>query len=119
MIDSTQKDFGLEVLLSLDGEVFPMDNGCWTKFEVKVIQPNLNVPHGIRYSLTLHDHLNRRVIGYDTAHAVKPKRNRYCGHRIIWDHKHVKEIVKPYEFENAGQLIEDFWNDVNKLLDSM
>jgi len=67
----------------------------------------------------LHDGFNRRVIGYDNAHAVMPGRNRFCGHRIIWDHKHVKETVKLYEFENAGQLIEDFWNDVNKLLDSI
>lgn len=73
----------------------------------------------IRYSLTLHDSHNQRVIGYDNAHAVKPKRKAYGGVRHNWDHKHEKEIVKPYEFENAGQLIEDFWKDVNIILGSL
>jgi len=31
-------DVGLDVLLSLDGEIFPMDNGHWTKFEVKSVE---------------------------------------------------------------------------------
>lgn len=113
---SKQKDFELEVLLNLDGEIFPMENGYWTKFEIKLIPPNEHVPHGIRYSLTLHDNHNQRVIGYDNAHAVKAKRKRYGGTRILWDHKHEKKSVKMYEFENAGQLIEDFWNDVNRYL---
>lgn len=30
---------GLETLLSLDGEIFPMENGYWTKFEVKQVTP--------------------------------------------------------------------------------
>ena len=119
MSDSRQRDFGLEVLLSLDEEVFPMDNGYWTKFEVKKIPPNAHIPHGIKYSLTLHDRHNRRVIGYDNAHAVKSKRKQFGGSRIVWDHKHEKEVVKPYEFEDAGQLIEDFWKDVNKILESI
>ena len=36
--------------------------------------------------------------------------------RIEWDHKHQKDIIKLYEFESAGQLIEDFWNDVNHMV---
>ena len=44
------KDVGLEVLLSLDGEVFRLDNGYWTKFEVKQIASTPEIPHGIRYS---------------------------------------------------------------------
>jgi len=31
-----------------------------------------HAPHGIRYSLTLHDKYGARVLGYDNAHAVKP-----------------------------------------------
>ncbi len=48
-------DQGLKYLLELAGEVFPMDNGYWTKFEVRLVEPNNNIPHGVRYSLTLHD----------------------------------------------------------------
>ena len=44
---------GLDYLLDLDGEIFPMDNGYWTKFDVKAVEPNENIPHGIKYSLTI------------------------------------------------------------------
>jgi len=61
------KDIGLETLLQLDGEIFPMDNGYWVKFKVHHVEPNEHIPHGIKYSLTLHDKYNRRVVGYDNA----------------------------------------------------
>jgi len=61
----------LEVLLNLDGKVFPMDNGFLVKFEAKQIAVSSEIPHGIKYSFTLHDKLNKRVIGYDNAHSLK------------------------------------------------
>ncbi len=30
------------------------------------------VPHEIRYALTLHEPYGKRILGYDNAHAVKP-----------------------------------------------
>ena len=68
------EDETLEILLQLDGEIFPMENGYWTKFEVKRATPNKNMPHGIKYSLTFHDRHNRRIIGFDNAHAYKPEK---------------------------------------------
>lgn len=111
-------DHTLDTLLWLHGEIFPMDNGYWTKFEVYRVAPNEHIPHRIRYSLTLHDKYNRRVLGYDNAHGIKPKRNRYRARKVTWDHKHQDEKVMPYEYKNAAQLVEDFWNDVNRILDS-
>lgn len=67
----------LETLLLLNGEIFPMDNGYWTKFEVYRVGANDHIPHGIRYSLTLHDRYNTRILGFDNAHAIKPKRKKY------------------------------------------
>jgi len=32
--------------------------------------------------------------------------------------KHRNSTVFPYEFENAYQLMEDFWKDVNSIIDS-
>lgn len=112
-----KRDFGLDTLLLLDGEVFPMENGYWTKFVVMKVEPNQHIPHGIRYSLTLHDRNNVRILGYDNAHAIKPKRRKYGAKRITWDHKHKKSMVEAYEYESAGDLLEDFWNDVNKVLE--
>ena len=57
---------GLEILLQLEGEVFPMDNGFWTKFEVRKVEANEHIPHVIKYSLTLHDRNNVRVFGLIT-----------------------------------------------------
>lgn len=109
MTDSKDNNLGLDYLLELDGEIFPMDNGYWTKFEAKKVSPNEKIPHGIKYSLTLHDRNNTRVIGYDNAHGIKAKKTE-------WDHKHERSRVKTYEFKSAGELLEDFWNDVNKII---
>ena len=38
---------GLENLLMLDGEVFPMDNGFWVKLEAKRVESNAKIPHGV------------------------------------------------------------------------
>lgn len=93
-----------------------MDNGYWTKFEVREVKPSEHQPHGIKYSLTLHNKDNKRVLGYDNAHAVKPRRKNYSGNISTWDHKHKMDIVIAYEFQGPGKLVEDFWADVNKLL---
>ena len=69
----SNKDESLETLLELDGEIFPMENGYWTKFEAHRVTPTQHMPHGVRYCLTLHDRNNTRILGFDNAHAVKPK----------------------------------------------
>lgn len=116
MVEFEQKDHGLETLLSMDGEVFAWGKGYWTKIEARVAQENKHIPHGIRYSLTLHDQYNTRVLGYDNAHRHKIKSNkRFQAKREVWDHRHEKSVVTYYDFENAGQLLQDFWNDVERI----
>ena len=112
----SKEDETLETLLNLDGEIFPMDNGFWTKFEVKKVDLSPQVPHGINYCLTLHNKSNERILGFDNAHRYKPKRKKYGARRVAWDHKHKKNIVSPYEFESASQLIEDFWKEVDHII---
>lgn len=111
-----ESDIGLEVLLQLNNEIFPMENGYWTKIEAKSVPSNQHIPHGIKYSLTLHSPNNARILGYDNAHAIKPKKKKYSAKRLTWDHKHKRKIVEPYEFESTSQLLEDFWMDVDKIL---
>ena len=112
-------DATLEMLLQLHGEVFPMDDGFWTKFEAYRVEPDEHIPHGVRYSLTLHDRTNRRVLGFDNAHGFRPARKRDGARKTAWDHKHERETVVPYEFETAGQLLVDFWEAVEKLIDQV
>lgn len=111
----SRHDSELQNLLSLDGEIFPMESGFWTKFEVREVVSDERFPHGIRYSLTLHDGSNRRVLGFDNAHGYRPKRKRFAGGKTTWDHIHLKERVVPYEFESPGTLLEDFWREVGKI----
>lgn len=106
----------LRHLLDLNDEVFFLDSGCWVKFEVKLVKATPSIPHGIRYSLTLHDKFNQRMLGYDNAHAVKPKKKKYGCRKLTWDHKHKQDVVDAYEFASVSKLVDDFWNDVETLL---
>ena len=108
----------LENLLMLDGEIFPMDNECWVKFEAKRVEVSKKIPHGVRYSLTLHDKRNQRVVGYDNAHSFKPRKGKYGAKKETWDHMHKKMETFPYEFSSAVELIEDFWNSVEQYMQS-
>lgn len=111
-------DVGLETLLDLNGQAYCLDNGYWVKFEAWRVAANEKIPHGIRYSLTLHDRQNHRVIGFDNAHGCPtPRRKRFSGRRIVWDHRHHPgETIGPYEYESAAQLIEDFWAEVERII---
>ncbi|MEB3337046.1 MAG: DUF6516 family protein [Leptolyngbyaceae bacterium] len=112
-----QKDYDLDNLLELDGEIFFLDDDHWVKFKVKKVAPSEFIPHGIDYSLTLHNSANERILGYDNAHGIKPKGMKYSAKRTAWDHKHQRNSVETYTFENAGQLLEDFWNAVEKIIE--
>ena len=107
----------LENLLNLHGEVFPMDNGYWIKFEAYQVEPTASVPHGIRYSLTLHDSRNHRVIGYDNAHSFKSSK-KYGARKESYDHIHKKMDIVAYEFESTSQLLEDFWKSVDYYMEN-
>lgn len=111
MVGSDQDDT-LDSLLMLNGEIFPMDNGYWTKFEAYLVEQTLHTPHGIRYCLTLHDRYNRWVLGFDNAHGIKTRKKRFAARKTTWDHQHQGEKVVSYEFETAGQLLDDFWEAV-------
>jgi hypothetical protein len=76
----SNSDPGLETLLDLDGSILEQENGYWIKVQVWRVEVSDLVPHGIRYSLTLHDRYGMRVLGYDNAHAVKTTlRSRFRG----------------------------------------
>jgi hypothetical protein len=89
----------LDVLLDLNGENLELDNGYWIKIEARLVDTSRAIPHGIRYSLTLHELDGKRILGYDNAHAIKPP-----NHGV------------PYAFTSVAQLLDDFWADVNRIL---
>lgn len=115
-------DAGLEILLSLDGTEYTEENGYWYKIEASKVESTTERPHGIRYNLTLHDNYNQRILGFDNAHAVKAKKHGYYAGTIVsYDHVHrsIKDKGIPYEFGSAQQLLNDFLNEVNSILNKL
>ena len=112
-------DSGLNTQLDMDGNVLEQEGGYWIKIEAKAVVVTAYLPHGIRYSLTLHDHHGTRVLGYDNAHAVKPpKKFKFAGQRLPFDHRHRTPSDQgiPYAFESAQQLLEDFFAEVDHVI---
>ncbi len=120
MIQFTMReDHGIANLLDLHDQIIDQDGGYWVKIEAWRVEVTADVPHGVRYSLTLHEPYGKRILGYDNAHAVKPpKKFKYAGQRLTYDHKHrhVSDKGVPYEFQDAQQLLIDFFNEVDRVL---
>lgn len=106
---------GLDTLLDLDGERMVFEDGSWVKFEVRRVPAKPERPHGIEYSLTYHDRYNRRILGFDNAHAAQSGRRGYHGRRVEYDHRHAYPRDKgvPYNFESPERLLVDFWRAVD------
>lgn len=60
---SEDVDQGLETLLDLNGVIIQQEKGYWVKFEVSQTPVTKERPHGLRYSLTLHDKYGKRIMG--------------------------------------------------------
>lgn len=115
----SRADPSLETLLDLDGSILEQERGYWIKVEAKRVEASEGIPHGIRYSLTLHNKFGTRVLGYDNAHAVKPpKKFKFAGRRLPYDHRHRTSSDKgvPYEFESPQRLLEDFFAEVDRVI---
>lgn len=86
-----EEDKDIHNLLELDETRFVIDEelGLWVKFEAKSMESTRDRPHGIRYSLSLHDRFNKWIMGFDNAHAIEygkkinvaPKRTHYHWHQ--------------------------------------
>ena len=67
-------------------------------------------PHGLDYTLTLHGPDGERLVGFDNAHPVAGQ-----GRGSAKDHKHRLRTVRPYDYTDAGTLLEAFWNEVESV----
>ena len=103
----------------LHDQILDQGDGYWIKFEAWRVEVSMWMPHGIRYSLTLHEPYGERILGYDNAHAVKlPKKFKFAGRRLAYDHmhRHASDKGVPYEFQDAQQLLVDFFAEVDRVL---
>ena len=101
-------DCELEALLSLDSHEFT--TGYAVKFEARQVKPTLGRPHGVKYSLTLHDPEGRRIYGIDNAHRIGPRQE--FDHR----HPHAARKVVRYTYRGLVALLDDFFREVERIL---
>lgn len=111
-------DRSMDALLLLDGERFFLDEAgdYMVNFVVRAVPPSPVRPHGISYSLTLHDRQGNRVMGFDNAHPVVTGSGPGRRRPTILDHLHRGATVKPYAYRDAASLLADFWSEVDSCL---
>lgn len=116
-------DYSLELLLDYDGQLVMLDQGYTMRFEISRCKVTPGRPHGIRYSLTLHDDTGKRILGFDNAHAVpatRRERTRMSPMHSVYDHLHktAKDKGRPYRFIDAAKLLTDYFDAVERELTS-
>jgi hypothetical protein len=111
----------LELLLAFDDRVHWYAEGYFVKFEIRRVRPTVERPHGLRYSFTLHASDGKRLIGFDNAHAVRAAGSRFNKRQIVADHWHRSgdDPGRPYFFKDATSLIEDFLDEVKRVLEGL
>ena len=112
-------DHSLDLLLNLHGTSFTYDCRYWYEIVAYQVEPNSKIPHGIRYSLTFHDHYNQRVYGMDNAHAApNVGKGNYAGKIYEWDHVHngLSDRGTAYQFASPEQLMTDFFDAIEKII---
>ena len=105
-------DPAFDTLLDLDGQVFFVDERAryWVKFSVRRVDVDQRRPHGLRYSLTLHNARGERIVGFDNAHAAADSSGAPL------DHRHRVRTVRAYEYKDAASLLADFWREVDAVM---
>jgi hypothetical protein len=111
-------EYGLEFLLAFDGRIHHLEQGYWIKFEIERLEVTKERPHGLSYSFTLHAPDGTRLIGFDNAHGVSAKGSRFKPKPPASDHWHrtATDPGRPYQFKDAETLIDDFFDEVERVL---
>jgi hypothetical protein len=113
-----ERDQSLDALLELDGQVLVIDpeSRFWVRFLVRRVPASEAKPHGLDYSLTLHDAAGERLVGFDNAHGVKGRSGPGGKTAAAFDHKHRSKTARPYDYKDAATLLADFWTAVDAVL---
>lgn len=111
-------DHGLEFLLAFNGRIHHLERGYWLKFDIARVEITPERPHGLSYSFTLHAPDSTRLVGFDNAHHVRAREARFKRRGMFTDHWHTtdKDPGRPYVFEDAETLIDDFFDEVERVL---
>ncbi|MFO1186953.1 MAG: DUF6516 family protein [Alphaproteobacteria bacterium] len=115
----SRPDHTLEFLLAFDGRRHFYEDGYYVKFEIERVKARDDRPHGLRYSFTLHGPDGTRLVGFDNAHAVPTGRYKRKPKEADHWHRTAEDPGRPYRFQNAETLLEDFFGEVECVLTEM
>jgi Family of unknown function (DUF6516) len=87
------------------------------QFEIKRVRA-AKQRQRMSYSFTLHAPDGTRLIGFDNAHGIPATGSRFKRPPQANDHWHRTETDRgrPYQFKDAETLIDDFFNEVERVL---
>jgi hypothetical protein len=111
------RDRSLDNLLDLDGVSYVVAGPFWVKFEARQVPVTKEKPHGLDYSITLHGGNGQRILGFDNAHAIREGSGPGTKTRIEYDHTHLGERVRFYNYKDAATLLADFWKEADRILE--
>jgi len=117
-MDDQSPEYGLEFLLAFDGRIHHLGEGYWIKFEIERVNSTRERPHGLSYSFTLHAPDGTRLVGFDNAHGVAATGSRFKRKPPASDHWHrtKDDPGRPYQFKDAETLIDDFFDEAERVL---
>jgi hypothetical protein len=112
-----QPDHTLEFLIGFNGRRHYFEDGSFLKFEIKKVRRTKSRLHGLAYSFSLHDPEGERLLGFDNAHSVRAPsgRNKRAVEADHW-HRGPGDKGVPYKFESAEKLLDDLFDEVEKVL---
>lgn len=115
-MSGAEPDHSLDTLLDLHGQTLFVAEDHWVKFEARRVDVTPERPHGLSYSLTLHDAKGERLVGFDNAHPVSDVKGPGGKSKRKLDHKHRLRTIRPYDYSDAATLLADFWAEVDAVL---
>jgi hypothetical protein len=112
------EDLAVEYFLELDGTVHFVDEKCKYRVEIKAKRTDVTPerPHGLSYSLTLHNEKHERILGFDNAHPVPANKGPSGKKHKFDDHKHRYGRTRIYKFEDTNKLLSDFYASVEQIM---
>ncbi|HEY5208524.1 MAG TPA: DUF6516 family protein [Stellaceae bacterium] len=112
-----ERDHGLEFFLAFDGLVYVFEEDYRLKFRIRRVAISTRRPHGLSYSFTLHAPNGQRLVGFDNAHRIRARRAQ----QAATDHWHSaqRDTGQPYAYKDSATLIEDFLDEVERVLKSL
>jgi len=118
---SKNEDFGeFDALVeSYDGYTYWFEHGYHATFRFwRSGSQTGSAHHPYRYELVLHEPSGVRIMGFDNAHPIRWKSGKFnqrIDHSDHW-HRDRSDKGRPYAFVSMSQLLEDFFQQVEKKL---